>query len=193
MQAVPAERGSPSPRAADDEHVAAPATRKVCSSAPVGLAPDGAGGDLDADSYRPASDGSRWHSESRVPTLLASSYGLALRHASANANRRAPHGGHQNEAQAPGRSADRAGDRGGGDDRAAVSSSPTPPRRSRRRARSSPSATAGTTRTGRSASRSTSPRATRSSTASTAAPRSRSTARTCWSSASPTSSPRSST
>ena len=34
-------------------------------------------------------------------------------------------------------------------------------------------------------------RATRSCTASTAAPRSRSTARTCWSSASPTSSPRS--
>ena len=43
-----------------------------------------------------------------------------------------------------------------------------------------------------SASRSTSPRATRSSTPSTAAPRSRSTARTCSSCASPTSSPRSS-
>ena len=42
-----------------------------------------------------------------------------------------------------------------------------------------------------SASRSTSPRATRSSTRSTAAPRSRSTARTCWSCARPTCSPRS--
>ena len=45
---------------------------------------------------------------------------------------------------------------------------------------------------GDSASRSTSPRATRSSTPSTAAPRSRSTARTCSSCASPTSWPRSS-
>ena len=47
------------------------------------------------------------------------------------------------------------------------------------------------TTTARSASRSTSPRATRSSTPSTAARRSRSTARTCWSCASPTSWPRS--
>src|SRR3954453_18194356 len=72
-----------------------------------------------------------------------------------------------------------------------VSASPTRPRRSPRRARSSPSATVVSTRTGRSASPSTCPPATRSSTPSTAAPRSSSTARTCWSCASPTSSPRS--
>ena len=100
-------------------------------------------------------------------------------------------GGSAHEAEAPGRSRDRQGDRGGGDHRQRHRPARTPPRRSRSAARSSQPVTAGGTRMARSASRSTWPRATRSSTRSTAAPRSSWRARICSSCASRTCSPKS--